>query len=265
MATTPESTPRLDFEYVDAHCHVDLFPSPAELVAEANAERVFTIAVTNAPFVFDHTRSLARGSALVHPALGLHPELVHSHGRQLATLCERLEEVRFVGEVGLDYSTSDHALRAEQRRVFDAVLEACARVGGKVLTIHSRRAAGDVVAAIGRGSPGRVILHWFTGTVRELERAVAAGAYFSVNVAMFESKNGRSLISAMPRERVVTESDGPFVRRAGEPASPRGMRAVVELLAREWRLPTGEAARVIRTNFESCAGPLELQPEKRHE
>lgn len=259
MPDRSQSTTRGGFDYVDAHCHVDLFPSPADLVAEADAERVLTIAVTNAPFVFDHTRELARRSAFVHPALGLHPELVQSHGGELGKLCERLKEVRFVGEVGLDYGTTDRALRAQQRRVFETVLEACARAGSKVLTVHSRRAASDVVQAIGRGFPGGIILHWFTGTVRELERAAAAGAYFSVNAAMFESKNGRSLIAAMPRDRVLTESDGPFVRRAGHPASPRNMRLVVDALARQWQLPSDDAARTIRGNFIACVGSLDFR------
>lgn len=247
---------QVTFEFVDAHCHVDLFPNPAALIAEADRNRVFTIAVTNAPFVFDHTLALTQQSAFVHPALGLHPELVHSHGGQVGKLCERLKDVRFVGEVGLDYSTSDAALRAEQRRILGTVLDACARDGGKVLTVHSRRAASDVVSAIGQGFPCCVILHWFTGTVRELERAIAFGAYFSVNAAMFESKNGLRLITAMPRNRVLTESDGPFVRRAAEPASPRNMRVVVELLAQHWKIPNDEAARAICGNFETCLSRL---------
>ncbi|HEX7600274.1 MAG TPA: Qat anti-phage system TatD family nuclease QatD [Polyangiaceae bacterium] len=248
------------FEFVDAHCHVDLFPNPADLVAEAEAERVFTIAVTNAPFVFDHTLALTLRSSLVHPALGLHPELVGSRGHEVTSLCERLKDVRFVGEVGLDYTTSDRALRAEQRRVFDRVLESCARAGGKVLTVHSRRAASDVVSAIGRTFPCSLILHWFTGSVRELEAATAAGVYFSVNASMVESKNGRNLISAMPRDRVLTESDGPFVRRAGGPASPRNMRFVVESLAGQWGIPSGEAALMIRRNFASCVGASNSAP-----
>jgi len=242
------------FEFVDAHCHVDLFPSPPALIAEAERNLVFTIAVTNAPFVFDHTQALTQRSAFVHPSLGLHPELVHSHGDQVGQLCERLQDVRFVGEVGLDYSTSDRSVRAEQRRVFDTVLDACARAGGKVLTIHSRRAAGDVVAAIGQGFPCSVILHWFTGTLRELERAAALGAYFSVNAAMLESKSGQRLIAAMPRDRVFTESDGPFVRRADGLASPRNMWLAVEALAQHWDIQNDEAARVIRRNFASCLG-----------
>src|SRR5438552_2114596 len=94
-------------EFVDAHCHVDLFPNPAALVAEASASRVHTIAVTNAPFVYSHTATLARGRPHIHAALGLHPELVEKHGKELGRFAQLLPSTRFVGEVGLDYTTKD--------------------------------------------------------------------------------------------------------------------------------------------------------------
>jgi len=72
-------------ELVDAHCHLDLFPDPAALARHVNERRIHTIAVTNAPSVFAHTEHLAAGSAYLHPAIGLHPELVATHGEGAAT------------------------------------------------------------------------------------------------------------------------------------------------------------------------------------
>lgn len=250
MIDQPEMYEAQIGELVDAHCHVDLFPNPAKLVAEAEAARVHTIAVTNAPFVYAHTAALARGKVYVHPALGLHPELVASHGHEVARIPDLLKEVRFVGEIGLDYTTRDAALRAEQRRVFGKILEYCASDPAKVLTVHSRHAANDVVAAIGQGFPCRVILHWFTGTVRELERAIAAGIYFSLNAAMLASRSGNALVAAMPRDRVLTESDGPFVKTSGTQASPLSIRALVSVLARFWDVSPKDAAATVRKNFD---------------
>ncbi|MFO0590455.1 MAG: Qat anti-phage system TatD family nuclease QatD [Polyangiaceae bacterium] len=237
-------------ELVDAHCHIDLFPDPARLVAEAETARVHTIAVTNAPLVYPHTAALTRGKVYVRAALGLHPELVGSHGHEVSKIPDLLTETRFVGEVGLDYTTSDIALRAAQRRVFGRILEYCARSPEKILTVHSRRAAADVVAAIGDKFPCQVILHWFTGTVRELERAIAAGVYFSVNSAMLTSRSGSALIRAMPRQRVLTESDGPFVKNEGVGASPLSIRVTVGALAKLWQVSPNEAAATVRTNFD---------------
>lgn len=236
-------------EYVDAHCHVDLFPDPRAIVRLADERRVHTIAVTNAPSVFEHTELLARGSHYAHAAAGLHPELVATHGHEASRLWPLIARTRFIGEVGLDYTTSDSHLRGQQRTIFAQILERCASAGDKVITVHSRRAASDTIAAIGPNFPGRVILHWFTGSANELARAISYGFYFSVNPAMLNSKNGRRLVEAMPRERVMTESDGPFVKSGPGTADPGSSNESIAHLARVWRLTPLEAAVIVRDNF----------------
>ena len=235
--------------YVDAHCHLDLFPDPAALARKINERRIHTIAVTNAPFVFAHTERLSAGSSYLRAAAGLHPELVATHGAELEQLWPCLKRTCYVGEVGLDYSTSDPALRARQRDVFGSILERCAALGNKTITVHSRRASADTIDAIGDGFPGKVILHWFTGTRREVERAVGFGLYFSVNPAMVQSQKGRDLIAAMPPDRVLTESDGPFVTLGRQRADPTNIQSVVEYLARAWGMTEESVARSVLSNF----------------
>lgn len=115
-----------------------------------------------------------------------------------------VERTRYVGEIGLDYVTSDPQNRARQREVFAAIVERCTSLGNKVLTIHSRRSAADVIAIVGPGFRGKAILHWFSGTAAQLQRAAEAGFLFSVNPSMMSSKNGRTLAAGMPRDHVLT-------------------------------------------------------------
>jgi TatD DNase family protein len=241
-------------DLVDVHCHVDLFPVPFEFAKSIQQERVHTIAVTNAPSVFEHTERLASGNPYLHPAVGLHPELVATHEHELEAMWPFLDRTRFVGEIGLDYGTADPSVRARQRAVFSKILDRCARQTGKVITVHSRRAAADVVAAIGDKFPGCVILHWFSGSIRELHRATQGGLYFSVNAAMIESANGRRLIAEMPRERVLTESDGPFVRGSHGPASIQDCNAVLRALAACWNVDAAEAANSVLLNYSRLVG-----------
>jgi hypothetical protein len=56
---------------VDAHFHLDLLPDPAAIAREIEAAQIHTIAVTNSPSVFFHTRTLAKGRRFLHPAVGL--------------------------------------------------------------------------------------------------------------------------------------------------------------------------------------------------
>ncbi len=249
-------------EYVDAHCHLDLFPDPVALARQINERCVHTVAVTNAPSVFAYTERLAAGSRYLRAAAGLHPELVATHGGELELLWPCLERTRYVGEVGLDYSTNDGVLRARQRVVFEQILERCARVRDKTITVHSRRAASDTIDAIGDHFPGKVILHWFTGTRREVERAIRFGLYFSVNPAMVTSQKGRDLIDAMPRERVLTESDGPFVKVGLQSADPTSAPIVLNHLARVWRLHVDDVARVVLANLEREQEPAGREPDQ---
>lgn len=234
---------------VDAHCHLDLFPDPVALARRINERRIHTIAVTNAPSVFSHTERLAAGSAYLHAAVGLHPELVATHAHELERIRPALERTRYVGEVGLDYTTNDLALRARQREVFTKILGYCAELGDKTITVHSRRAVADTIDTIGERFPGRVILHWFTGTRKELERALRFGLYLSVNAAMVQTQKGRDLIAAMPRERVLTESDGPFVRVGAKSADPTSAMLVVQYLARTWRCADDDVERQVLRNL----------------
>jgi TatD DNase family protein len=236
---------------VDAHCHLDLYENPGQVIAEAESSRTFTIAVTNAPSVYSHTATLTAKCRYVRAALGLHPELVHSHGREVEQIPELLKTTRYVGEIGLDYQTSDPGQRQAQREVLTSILKWCADHGDKILTLHSRRAATDVISCIGEAFPGKAILHWFSGTARELDSAAKNGLYFSVNPSMVRSAKGRALVLRMPAERVLTETDGPFVKVGGRVARPKDVLEVVQQLGIIWNLPTDNASERVLQNFRS--------------
>jgi len=238
-----------DIPLVDAHFHLDLFPDPAAIAREIEAAHIHTIAVTNAPSVFFHTRALAQGCRFLHPAVGLHPQLVAARAGEIYSMWPLLEQTRFVGEVGLDYVTKDEADRRLQRDVFAKVLERCATFGNKIVTVHSRRSARDVIAAVGPAFPGKVILHWFSGTSAELDQAISQGLYFSVNPAMTLSRSGQTLIARIPRERTLTETDGPFVEATGQPAQPRDVARVIDFLAELWKVAPATARETVAANF----------------
>lgn len=236
---------------VDTHCHVDLYPNPAGLVREIERQGVYTIAVTNTPSVFPGLCEIVGGARYIRTALGLHPELAVERHRELPQFAAFLPRTRYVGEVGLDYQTTVEAERATQRRVLSTIIEQCDAAGGKVVTVHSRRAADDVVDAFGERFRGSYILHWYSGGVRALRRALANGAYISVNPAMVRSERGRALIAETPCNRVVTETDGPFVTMgpAGMAATPNDVGRVVSELAGLWSVEVGEARVVVYRNF----------------
>ncbi len=240
---------------VDAHCHVDLFPAPPQLLAAASrGEGCHLIAVTNAPSVFEHTLELSHQYPTVHAALGLHPQLVKTRSGELDLLRGLLERTRFVGEVGLDYQTRDEAERSLQREVFSKVVDACTMLGDRVLSIHSRRSSKDVLAILGATFRGTAILHYFSGSKREVASASSRGFFFSVNPAMIRSKSGQALIRCMEPDLVLTESDGPFVKYGKRPAEPRDVSVVLKYLSETWSCSLEDAAARVSANFERAVG-----------
>jgi TatD DNase family protein len=236
---------------VDTHCHVDLYPDPVTVIEEIERQRVYTIAVTNTPSVFNRLCELVGTARFVRASLGLHPELAAQRHLELRLFEMLLPRTRYVGEIGLDYQTTIQSERATQRRVLAGIIEQCDAAGGKVVTVHSRRAADDVVDAFGARFRGTYILHWYSGAVGTLRRAMANGAHISVNPAMVRSQRGRALIAEVPRERVLTETDGPFVsvRKSATitPAKPIDVAGVVDELSKLWSVEPQEGVNPTRS------------------
>ncbi|MBQ4823863.1 TatD family hydrolase [Leisingera sp. HS039] len=206
---------------IDFHCHIDLYPDPASVLNEVDVRGTYVLAVTTTPKAWRGTRKLVGTRKRVRVALGLHPELATQRYSEVALLCGLLPEARFVGEIGLDGSSVHRGSLDLQHDVFERILEASAKQGGRIMSIHSRGAATLVLDALekhrGAGVP---ILHWFSGTDRELERAIAMGCWFSIGPAMLKSRKGRELASRMPLKRVLTETDAPFARSGSKPLMP---------------------------------------------
>jgi TatD DNase family protein len=141
--------------------------------------------------------------------------------------------------VGLDYSAQGKESAAQQRERFEAILD-LQGIRKKVLSVHSRRAEAETVALLLEADV-TAILHWYSGPLVALERALNGGLYFSVNGAMLKSRNGQRIIAALPRERVVTETDAPYTKTGDRPSEPRDIPQVVAALAEGWGLTPQEA------------------------
>jgi TatD DNase family protein len=243
----------------DTHCHLDLYPNPQAVAAAAERARVRTIAVTNAPSVFRRSAQLTHGCEHLRTALGLHPQLAAQRKHEVALFKQLVGETRYIGEVGLDFSTSDAADRRAQQDVFEEILATCAH-RGKVLTVHSRRAADETLDALGSGAAWTVILHWFTGSQRALDRAASIGCFFSVNAGMLRSAAGARIVAALPLDRVLLESDGPFVQVDGRPATPMDGARIVEALARLWGVPAEDAASRTYANLNRALTSYATEP-----
>jgi TatD DNase family protein len=256
---TTAATIRQPPRWVDFHCHLDLYRDHAAVIAECDRARVATLAVTTTPKAWKRNRDLASRSQHVRVALGLHPQLVAERAGELPLFEALLGDARYVGEVGLDAGPRFYRSFPEQERIFERILRACAEQGGKILTVHSVRAVPKVLGHIEEAlsqDRGRVILHWFTGTAADARRAAALGCYFSINREMLRSPKHRQLVAALPLDRILTETDGPFVEVDGAPVRPPSVIHTVAQLATLKGMMPDELANTIVSNLRSLVSTV---------
>ncbi len=235
----------------DFHCHVDLFPDPAAAIASCERECIVTVAVTTTPRAWIQNRRWTAASRYVHAAAGLHPELAGERHAEIGLLEELISETPFVGEVGLDGSTQHRKTLPAQKDVFVRALAAAQRVGGRVVSIHSRRAAKDVLDCLSEHTTAaRVmpILHWFSDSASLARRAAEQGCYFSVNHKMLATDAGRAIVRSLPTECLLTETDAPFTEVDGRKSEPRDVLKTAEALAAARGVSVAEMCQTLREN-----------------
>ena len=200
-------------EYLyDTHFHLDLQKDRAAAIREIEEQRIYTIAVTNLPDLYRKEKA-ETVSKYIRFALGFHPELVYQYPSQIPLMWDLLPDARFIGEVGLDFTDKSH--QREQEAFFGELVERCRYDRSKILTIHSRKAVRQVLDTVGTNFRFRPILHWFTGSKKELQEAIEAGFYISVNMDMAASSKFNSLLPYIPKERLLLETDSPFTYGRG--------------------------------------------------
>lgn len=216
----------------------------------AAALGLYVLSVTNTPSSWRVTSSLEIESPRIKTALGLHPQVAHLRKSELDLFESLLPNTRYVGEIGLDGDPDSRKHWDDQVSVFRSILHLCADNGGRIVSLHSRRAVSEVLDEVQlRANAGLFVLHWFTGTYRELERAISLGCWFSVGPAMMRSEKGKALVSRMPRERVLTESDGPFAKIEGRRASPWDVDLAISGIGLSWNETQEATRRLVMENF----------------
>lgn len=235
---------------IDFHCHLDLFSRPDMAATEAERAGIYVLSVTNTPKAFPKTSQIAKARRRMRTALGLHPQLVRERHDEVSLFVRLLGETQYVGEIGIDGGEEYAGHLDIQREVFERILRACAAEGGRVMSIHSRHASSEVVDCLRRWpTAGTPILHWFTGSKRDAEAAIALGAWFSVGTPMLKSKRMSEIVATLPRDRILTETDAPFVSTKGSAYPVEALREAVFRLSELWRCAPEQADAQLRSNL----------------
>lgn len=202
----------------DAHFHLGFVADVPAFAAEIEKAGAPLFAASVSPGEYRETKLRLAGAAggSVKLAAGLHPWWVPETEEALSPLLvafdAALPETRFVGEVGLDFSKRRVHTRELQLKAFRHIANACAKAGGKVLSIHCVGAyteALDILRETGCIESCACVFHWFSGSSPQLTQAIDAGCFFSLGARMLGSKKGCEYAKAIPLQRLLLETDAP--------------------------------------------------------
>jgi len=247
---------------VDSHCHLD-FPDFANevdaIVARAQAAGVGRI-VTISTRVKQHAAiaAIAERCPVVFCSVGTHPH--HAHEELDIAIDDliartRAPKVVAIGEAGLDYHY-DYSPRAAQEKGFRNHI-AAARETGLPLVIHSRDADADMAAILeeetGKGA-FPAVLHCYTGGHELAQRAIALGLYISFTgiLTFKKSEDLRSIAAALPPDRILVETDAPYLapgRYRGKRNEPSYVVETAKTLAQIRGVSMEEISRQTTDNF----------------
>lgn len=202
-----------DFIYADTHCHVDLSKDPLKTIKHFEKLNIAVIAMTTTPNAYLKNLEWAKDYDLFKPSLGLHPQLINTKYFDIDCFMSFLQEATFIGEIGLDKSKTYRETFDMQLLYFTKILTEISKLKNKILSIHSLRAVDEVLDLIKKLSifqSHTCILHWYTGTLKQLEEANLLNCYYSVNHKMLYTNNSKTIIENMPLDKILLESDAPL-------------------------------------------------------
>lgn len=218
---------------IDTHCHLDFkdFDKDRDEVIkrayEAGIKKIINIGCD-----LERSRNsiiLAEHHDFIYASVGLHPHYAvktsEKNFREMEELA-RHPKVVAIGECGLDYyqartnadlTQTGADSNIKQRAIFQKQIALAIKLD-KPLIIHCRDAHDDVLGILNSRPPG--VIHFFSGNSEQVRRYLELGFFISFAGPITFSKNYDEVIKAVPLERILIETDAPYV--APEPY--RGQR-----------------------------------------
>jgi TatD DNase family protein len=253
---------------IDSHCHLDLphFEDDFEDTV-ARAVREGVTALMNIGYDEASARATA-GFVERFPfffgVVGTHPHDASAHSDAHEAELRRLlahPRIVGVGEIGLDFYR-DHSPRDRQREIFRRMLR-LARETAKPVVIHCRDAFEEVLEVLREEGPAhRGIFHAFSGDEEAARRVIDLGFHLGIGgVATFANANLRRTLEALPLDRIVLETDSPYLTPhpyRGNRNEPGYVTLVAQAVAEANRTTLGDIARVTNENFCRAMG---VEPE----
>ena len=215
---------------IDSHCHLDYLARDGDLAPALERARAAGVGgmltISTKLSTFPEVLAIAQGEADVWCSVGVHPHEAEEEGQgdpsKLIALAADPKVVG-IGETGLDYYY-EHSPREAQQQSFRAHI-AAARETGLPVIVHTRDAEEDTIGILAEemaAGPFSGVIHCFSSDKALAEAALDLGLHISVaGIVTFKKAEAlREAVAAVPLERLLVETDAPYLA----PVPLRGKR-----------------------------------------
>ncbi len=255
---------KMKLELVDTHAHLDLLEGEVEIylrdAAHAGVNLVAAVGIN-----LEASRKAVEYSEKfegVDAIVGIHPHEASTVDRRTM---DRLRELACnpgvvgIGETGLDFYRN-RSPRADQERSFRWHVE-LAKEMSLAVVVHDRDAHAETIKILEEYAPFRdkLVLHCFSGDLAMARECMEMGGYISVAgpITFLNAKRLRELVAQLPLERLLLETDCPFLSPhpyRGKPNFPARVALIAQCVAELKGVTLKEVAEITTRNWLTVKG-----------
>jgi len=223
---------------IDAHCHLeqkDYEKDRDEVIKKCERELRAVITCCCHPDDFDLTMKMVeKYKNFVFATVSIHPEYIKEIEHLnvddfLKKIEENKEKIVGIGETGLDFIIEEPEWREKQKELFIKFIDLTKNLN-LPLVIHARKAFAEAIEILEKFGAERVLMHFFT--VKELlPKVIKNGWWISVNTTLLTSKKIKKIVRDLPIEKIMTETDSPWLGPNGTRNDPTSVKFVIEKIA----------------------------------
>ena len=235
---------------IDVHCHLDLCKKPTQEIVNKDM-----LIISNGTDLASNKKVLnyAKRFPNVKVALGLYPSdaIELSNQKIIETLKfieENKDKIVAIGEVGIDfYHITDPKEQKKEVDIFKQVIDLANKIN-KPLIVHSRKASEKALKLLKKAKVP-VVMHCFDANATQTHEALERGYYFTIPANFWTRKGFKKTAQRVPIDRILTETDSPFLSPVEGENKPANVRYAVKKLAEIKQIPENKIEAQIYQNF----------------
>lgn len=244
--------------FIDTHCHLD-FPEfdndRDEVIKRSREDGIgFIINIGSSLKGSQASLELARHYEFIYAAIGVHPHDADSFSEKTYSAIKELagkEKVVAIGETGLDYYRNLSSPQ-NQKALFISLINLSKELN-LPLVIHTRLAEADTLKILKSAMPVRGVVHCFSGDDNFLKECLDLGFLlsFTCNITYKKADNLRNIVKNAPLERILLETDAPYLAPEGlrgRRNEPINVKALAEMIAQIKQIGVEQVAAVTTDN-----------------